>query len=106
MFLLGSDTPSSPSYSNVHGLNGRREIERLTEMGLSPRQIFEAATISNARVFGLDGEIGTVEPGKRADLLLLAEDPLQSTGAYDAIEHVIVAGEPIKREALSARAGE
>jgi imidazolonepropionase-like amidohydrolase len=50
--------------------------------------------------FGLAGQIGSIEPGKRADLLLLDADPLATIAAYDAIETVFVDGEPIARGAL------
>jgi imidazolonepropionase-like amidohydrolase len=52
---------------------------------------------------GLDDEIGTVEAGKTANLLLLGADPLDSVAAYDTIQTVILHGEPIARETLSAR---
>jgi hypothetical protein len=48
-------------------------------------------------------EVGSVEPGKRAHLLLMRQDPLNSAAAYDAIDTVILAGVPIPRAALSAR---
>lgn len=60
-------------------------------------------TIDNARVMRLDAEIGTIEPGKKANLLLLGADPLKNVKAYDAIETVFLHGRPITREMLSAR---
>jgi imidazolonepropionase-like amidohydrolase len=51
----------------------------------------------------LDDEIGTIEPGKKANLLLLGADPLEDVKAYDAIETVFLHGRPIRRETLSAR---
>ena len=60
-------------------------------------------TIDNARLMRLDDEIGTIEPGKKANLLLLGADPLRSVKAYDAIETVFLHGRPITRETLSAR---
>lgn len=54
-------------------------------------------------MFRLDDRIGTVEPGKVANLLLLGASPLESVTAYDAIETVFLQGEPLRRSALSAR---
>jgi imidazolonepropionase-like amidohydrolase len=71
--------------------------------GVSEAKLFRAMTIDNARVMRLDDEIGTIEPGKKANLLLLGADPLKNVKAYDAIETVFLHGRPITRETLSAR---
>jgi imidazolonepropionase-like amidohydrolase len=52
--------------------------------------------------YRLDGEIGTVQPGKRANLLLLRKDPTQSVGAYDEIVKVVLRGRVIDRAELAA----
>ena len=72
------------------------------EAGVTPSQLFIAATKRNADFFGLGDEIGTIENGKRADLLLMRENPLESVAAYDTIEYVILDGEVIERSALAA----
>jgi imidazolonepropionase-like amidohydrolase len=46
-------------------------MQQLQKAGLSLVQIFEAATINNAREFKLDSQLGTIEPGKIANLVLL-----------------------------------
>lgn len=61
-----------------HGLNGYLEMQQLHEAGLSLEQIFQAATINNAREFKLDSQVGTIEPGKIANLVLLRKSPLVS----------------------------
>lgn len=101
-FLFGSDTPSSMTYANPPGLNGWLEMRKLAEAGLTPTQIFRAATLVNAKAIGLDREIGSVEPGKRANLLLLRKDPTQSVDAYNQIVKVIVGGKVVDRERLAA----
>jgi imidazolonepropionase-like amidohydrolase len=101
--FFGSDTPSDLTFANPPGLNGRIELGRWAEAGATPDRILRAATIDAARFFGLDGEIGTVEAGKRADLLLLDENPLESINAFDTIKFVIVNGKASPRETLSAR---
>lgn len=77
-------------------------MRRLAEAGLTPAQIFRAATIENAKAIGLDRDIGSVEPGKRANLLLLRKDPTQSVDAYNEIVKVIIGGRVVDREALAA----
>ena len=99
--LFGSDTPSGDGgIGNPPGLNGRLEITRWAEAGVPLARILRAATLDNAVAFGLAKDRGTIEVGKRADLLLLRADPLQSVTAYDTIETVFLNGNPISRASL------
>lgn len=100
--LFATDTPSSPLYTNPPGLNGWMEMHRLIEAGLTPAQVFRAATLANAEALGLSHEIGTVQAGKRANLLLLREDPTRSIQAYDEIVKIILRGRVVDRSALAA----
>ena len=101
--LFGTDTPSDWIYTNPPGLNGRLEMNNWIAAGVSEEKLFRALTIDNARLLQLDDEIGTVEPGKTANLLLLRADPLQGVEAYDTIETVFLHGRPVPRVELSAR---
>jgi imidazolonepropionase-like amidohydrolase len=100
-FLFGTDTPSAPTYGNLPGLNGYLEMKQLQKAGLSLKQIFLAATISNAREFKLDSQIGSIEPGKVANLILLKKSPLESVDAYDSISTVWIHGKEVSRESLA-----
>ncbi|HET8946248.1 MAG TPA: amidohydrolase family protein [Candidatus Polarisedimenticolia bacterium] len=100
--LFGSDTPSNEGIGNPPGLNGRFEMQRWFEAGVPPAAILRAATLANAEAFGLAREIGSIEVGKRADLLLLRSDPLQDIDAWDTIETVVLQGEPMPRGSLVA----
>jgi imidazolonepropionase-like amidohydrolase len=60
----------------VHHGEGARELELLVGAGLSPMEAIVAATGNAARLCGLEGETGTIEPGKAADLLVVDGDPL------------------------------
>ena|SRR5271156_6682054 len=104
-FLFGTDTPSAPTYGNLPGLNGYLEMQQLQKAGMSLSQIFRAATINNARKFKLDSQLGTIEPGKIANLVLLKQSPLENLEAYDSITTILVHGELISRESLAANAG-
>ncbi len=53
--LFGTDTPAVPTYANPPGLNGWLEMHRLVEAGMTPAQVFHAATLSNARSAGAQG---------------------------------------------------
>jgi imidazolonepropionase-like amidohydrolase len=100
--LFGTDTPAVPTYANPPGLNGWLEMHRLVEAGLTPAQVFRAATLANAQALGLEKEIGTVQVGKRANLLLLRQDPTQTIEAYDGIVKVILRGRVLDRKELAA----
>jgi Amidohydrolase family len=100
-FLFGTDTPSAPTYGNLPGLNGYMEMQQLQKAGMSLAQIFRAATISNAREFKMDSQLGTIEPGKIANLVLLKKSPLESVDAYDSIVTVWVHGKPVSRDSLA-----
>lgn len=99
---FGSDTPSGPIYTQFPGLNGREEMTRWVESGVSLLELYKALTYRNAKLLRLEKLIGSVEVGKQADLLLLRKNPLESLAAYDAIEKVILKGQVLARESLSA----
>jgi hypothetical protein len=61
----------------VPGYSLHRELELYVQAGFTPMEAIQAATIVPARVMHLDAEVGTVTPGKRADLLLIDGHPLQ-----------------------------
>lgn len=100
---FGSDTPSGPFYTQFPGINARQEMDRWIEAGQSAEALFVALTVGNAELLRMEGEIGSVETGKQADLLLLKENPLKGVKAYDTISTVILDGEVIEREVLAAR---
>jgi imidazolonepropionase-like amidohydrolase len=100
-FLFGTDTPSAPTHGNLPSLNGYLEMQQLHEARLSLEQIFKAATINNAREFKLDSQVGSIERGKIANLVLLKTSPLKSVDAYDRIVTVWVHGRPVSRDSLA-----
>jgi imidazolonepropionase-like amidohydrolase len=101
--LFGTDTPSAWTYANPPGVNARHEMDNWIAAGVSRKKLFNALTIDNARALRLEREIGTVEPGKRANLLLLGGNPLERLDAYDTVQTVFLHGRPIPRASLSAR---
>jgi imidazolonepropionase-like amidohydrolase len=72
----------------------------MARAGLALRELLKAATLRNAEMFGFQ-DLGTIEPGKTANLLLLRADPLASVEAWNAIDTVILHGDPIPRESLA-----
>ncbi len=98
--VLASDTPSSPTFAAQPGLSTYQELQHMAKIGIALKDILAAATINNAKAFGLDSLYGTVEPGKKANLLLLSRNPLKTITAYDHINYVIINGKAITREKL------
>lgn len=63
---------------NLHGFSLVREMELLREAGFHPLEVIRAATLAGAEALGRASEIGSIEPGKRADLVVVAENPLEN----------------------------
>lgn len=82
--------PGSDTGLPGHGLH--REIELYVEAGMTPLDAIRSATIVSARAMGLDRELGTVEAGKRADLILVRGNPLKDIRALRQVTRVITAG--------------
>ena len=95
--LLGTDTPNPYI---VPGFSIHRELEHLRSSGLSPYEAFRAGTAEAARFLGESEDWGTVAPGRRADLLLVARDPLRDVEAVRNIHHLFVNGHDFDRTAL------
>jgi imidazolonepropionase-like amidohydrolase len=94
---VGTDAGGPVGY-NFQGYNTAREVELLVEAGLSPMEALVAATRTGAEVIGVASEVGTIEAGKRADLLLLTADPLADIRNLRRIEMVVQAGHVYARE--------
>ncbi len=97
--LVGTDSPvkwSAPGYAFHH------EMRILTECGMSNLEVLKAATRSAAQALRKETELGSVEPGKLADLLLVAGDPLKDLSAARQMQWVIVDGRPHQPSRLTS----
>lgn len=84
--------PDSPQLFLVPGFATHRELQSFVEAGLTPYAALEAATRNPAEYLKQLGEFGTVEVGKRADLLLVEANPLQSVANLQRRAGVMVRG--------------
>jgi imidazolonepropionase-like amidohydrolase len=88
---MGTDSGVTP-----HGQN-LREVALMAEYGMTPAQALAATTSSAAELMGLSGELGTLEPGKRADLVIVDGDPLDVSTLADRVERVYQDGRLVSR---------
>jgi imidazolonepropionase-like amidohydrolase len=91
--VVGTDT----GLQMPPGLSTVQEIELLVKAGLSPEAALTAATSAAARHLGLEKEIGGLETGMSADILLVRGDPLRNIGDFHQVEAVVQAGRIVFR---------
>jgi imidazolonepropionase-like amidohydrolase len=76
----------------VPGHTLHRELELYVKAGLTPLEALQAATITPARVMKVDNEVGTIEPGFRADMIVLDANPLDSISNIRKVRYVVTQG--------------
>lgn len=77
-----------------HGRNAD-EFELLVKYGMPPMEAIKAATVNAADLLGLSAEVGTIEPGKSADIIAVAGDPLADVKVLKSVDFVMVRGEVV-----------
>jgi imidazolonepropionase-like amidohydrolase len=87
--VVGSHTavPFAPT-----GRAYQRELELLVDSGLTPLETITAGTLHGAQFFCIDDRLGTLEPGKTADVILVAGDPSRDIAAMENVKHVMLNG--------------
>jgi imidazolonepropionase-like amidohydrolase len=78
-----------------HGLNAH-EFAVMVKLGLTPLQAIQAATINDADLLGWSDKVGTIEPGKWADIVAVDGDPLADVTTLEHVKFVMKGGEVIK----------
>ena len=96
LLINGTDSPGAA----LPGWSLHQEMELFVEAGLTPMEALLATTLNNAKVLGKEDELGTVEPGKYADLVILDADPLQDITNTQEIHLVIKGGLVLDPEVL------
>jgi imidazolonepropionase-like amidohydrolase len=76
----------------VPGHTLHRELELYVKGGFTPLEAIQAATITPARVMKLENEVGTIEAGRRADLIIVDADPLQNISNIRKVKLVMTQG--------------
>jgi imidazolonepropionase-like amidohydrolase len=97
-FLAGTDTP--PGVYVFPGFSLHEELQRFVAAGFTPLEALQTATLNPARFFGMEEQLGSVEKGKLADLVLLTANPLEDIANTQKISAVIVSGHYFRRAEL------
>lgn len=87
------------------GFTLHRELELYVDAGIPAPEVLRIATLGAAQVMGKDGELGSLTPGKLADLALVPGDPTRDIGALRRIETVVKGGTIYDAAALYAAVG-
>ena len=97
-FLAGTDTP--PGVYIFPGFSLHEELQRFVAAGFTPMEALQAATLNPAKFLGMENQLGTVEKGKLADLVLLDANPLDDIRNTQKIAGVIANGRYFSRADL------
>jgi imidazolonepropionase-like amidohydrolase len=87
---LGTDSAVYP-----HGLNGH-EFGKMVDMGLTPLQSIQAGTVNAADLLGWSDRVGTIEPGKFADIVAVDGDPVANVHVLENVAFVMKGGQVVK----------
>ena len=91
---MGTDTGPTGRFQGYFEL---MELELMNKAGMTPRQVLHSATLGAAQCMKLDRDLGTIEPGKWADFVVLDHDPTVDVSNVRAINSVWIAGNPVVR---------
>ncbi len=102
-FLAGTDTPAGVYV--FPGFSLHEELHRFVAAGFTPLEALQTATINPARFFGLENQLGAIEKGRLADLVLLSANPLEDIANTQKIAGVVVNGRYFNRAELDQMLG-
>jgi imidazolonepropionase-like amidohydrolase len=92
--LSGTDIPN---FDLVPGASLHHELELLVEAGIQPLEVIKIATKNGAQALDIERDVGTIEPGKQADMIILSDNPVDDISNTKKIEAVINNGQFIDR---------
>jgi imidazolonepropionase-like amidohydrolase len=94
---MGTD---AGNVGTLHGPSVFREMELMVKAGLTPLQVLRAATVGGARAMRMERDLGAIETGKLADLLILDADPTKDTDNLTRVHSVVKGGKEFLPEEL------
>jgi imidazolonepropionase-like amidohydrolase len=94
---MGTD---AGNIGTLHGPSVFREMALMTQAGLTPLQVLRTATVGGAMAMGMPDDIGTIAPGKLADLVVLDADPLADVANLSQARYVMKGGKVFEPKVL------
>lgn len=79
----------------IHGYNAK-EFEYMVEAGMPPLEAIKSALMTNAKLLGMDTQIGSIETGKFADIIAVDENPIQNVKTLQTVRFVMKDGKVYK----------
>ncbi len=101
LIAMGTDAGGRREAIRFPGYFEHREMTHMVAAGMTPMQVITAATSGSARAMNKDGDLGTLRPGKWADLLVLNGDPLADFANLRKIDAVWIGGRKLTRPAAT-----
>jgi imidazolonepropionase-like amidohydrolase len=98
--MVGSGVDGS---TFAHGTQALEWIALVKECGLTPTRVLQAGTLTNAEAMGWQGQIGSIEKGKFADLIAVSGDPLVDITELQHVQFVMKGGNVIRNDLKSGR---
>ena len=92
---IGLGTDSGATIARIQGFAEHRELELLTQAGLTPMQALQAGTTGNAAILGIAADRGALTAGKQADILVLDGNPLDDIRNTQKIHALWLRGAPV-----------
>jgi imidazolonepropionase-like amidohydrolase len=88
--MSGTDIPN---FGLIPGISLHHELELLVKAGINPLNVIKIATGNGAEALGILDDVGTIESGKQADMIILNANPIRNIRNIGAIEGVIEDGQ-------------
>ena len=105
-----STAPAVPIQLGAHGqregLAAHWEMWMFEQGGMTPHHALRAATINGARYIGMDADLGSLEAGKLADLIVLEQNPLENLRSSELVRYVMIGGRIFDAVSMNEIAGE
>ncbi|MGZ9896714.1 amidohydrolase family protein [Shewanella gaetbuli] len=98
--------PNIGAHGQREGLAAHWEMWMFAQGGMSNMDVLKTATINPAKTFGMDHQLGTIKPGKLADLIVIDGDPLTDIRSTDKVTYTMVNGKLYNAETMNQLNGD